>query len=95
MSRANFRRRWARRGFTPCDATVEGPFLGSNATELRCGDVAGHDGAHFFHVEWGGATPRWVDTMGCGHSDDPSFDGKWCGYCNPSLGGDAYNARQA
>lgn len=79
------------RSATPCPATAEGPFLGTDAATLRCGDIAGHDGPHYFHVEWGDtAQPRWVDTMPsrCGHTDDPTHDGRWCAICNPALGGD-------
>ena len=26
---------------------------------------------------------------GCGHVDDLTHDGRWCGYCNPDFGGDS------
>lgn len=26
--------------------------------------------------------------FGCDHVDDPTFDGRWCGMCNPAFGGD-------
>lgn len=29
-----------------------------------------------------------INECGCDHTDDPSYDGQWCGYCNPELGGD-------
>lgn len=28
------------------------------------------------------------ESCGCDHIDDPSYDGLWCGYCDPRLGGD-------
>lgn len=36
----------------PCPSKVAGPFLGSDATEVRCSQLEGHDGPHFAHVEW-------------------------------------------
>lgn len=35
-----------------CPHRVEGPFLGSDATYLACGDIEGHGGDHYFRVEW-------------------------------------------
>lgn len=29
---------------------------------------------------------------GCTHTDDETFDGKWCGYCAPQFGGDKGSA---
>lgn len=26
---------------------------------------------------------------GCGHTGDVTYDGEWCGICNPAFGGDS------
>jgi hypothetical protein len=36
----------------PCPARIEGPFLGSDATFVQCGELVGHDGPHHFYIEW-------------------------------------------
>lgn len=30
---------------------------------------------------------RTLQRRGCDHTDDRTYDGKWCGFCDPSLGG--------
>lgn len=29
-----------------------------------------------------------LEPQRCGHVDDPTYNGRWCGYCNPEFGGD-------
>lgn len=75
----------------PCSAIAQGPFIGTEAAWLHCGDIEGHDGAHYFHVEWGDTTrPRWINASPscCEHRADPTYNGRWCAICNPEFGGD-------
>lgn len=40
------------RDLIPCPSTMKGPFINSDATEVRCGQLVGHAGNHTNHLEW-------------------------------------------
>lgn len=40
-----------------CRSRVFGPFLGSDAEHLKCALLDGHEGPHYFHVEWDDPSP--------------------------------------
>lgn len=44
----------ARAVIKPCPSKVAGPFPRTDAKEIRCSGVKGHDGPHYYRVEWTG-----------------------------------------
>lgn len=53
MGEVIFYPRTPQAALNPCPEQVNGPFLGSDATYLACALLKGHEGSHYFHVEWG------------------------------------------